>query len=471
MESTSLAATSEADLLREVRDGFQNMQDHAKRTQLAHAIRVLETSSNASCAGCHSVAGKDQDAAEFEAVGKRVQQAISGLEPMLAGTGEAPVAGVMRRDLARWVTLYRSYLEEVEAGRFQSAHEIITGQMLPVHEDIDRAADRLTAASRERLHASAGEATRNAGRHRGLTLTLIGIAAIAIGGIVFILRRTSGRLSEISASLGRRAEVVDSMARQICDSSRSAAQGASEQADSLRHVTASSTEINTLAHRNAEKAGASAELSAQFSRSLGEANQRLEELLGAMADIQGASEKIAGIVRLIDEIAFQTNILSLNAAVEAARAGESGLGFAVVADEVRNLAQKSAGAAKETAALIDDALAAAGNGRARLADVSAAFQALTEGSSRVTELAGEVRAGSMDQVTQVEQITQQIEQIQELTASAGAGANQGACAGASLTEAAAGVSALTARLVEIVEGGREALVTGGGRAASMEVSP
>src|SRR5215471_6491755 len=102
-----------------------------------------------------------------------------------------------------------------------------------------------------------------------------------------------------------------------------------------------------------------------------------------MGEFESSSRKISDIIGVIDEIARQTNLLALNAAVEAARAGESGLGFAVVASEVRNLAQRSAEAAKETAGLIDEAIAAARNGMERLEGVSAAFQSLTEGTGKV----------------------------------------------------------------------------------------
>jgi methyl-accepting chemotaxis protein len=312
------------------------------------------------------------------------------------------------------------------------------------------------AAHRAALEGSAREGSLTGARSRWLILGLIGLAALVMAGVVMALRRTSRGLHRITVDLGQSARQVAGMAGRVSAGSQSAAHGASEQAAKLREVTASGAEVNDTAHRNAEKAGLSAELSNGFSHSLTDANERLTQLLAAMGEIQETSERVANIVRLIDGVAFQTNILSLNAAVEAARAGESGLGFAVVASEVRNLAQRSADAAKETAGLIDEAITAARNGMERLEGVSAAFQSLTEGAGKVAALAGELRTGSLEQVRQMEQITDRIEQIRKLTDSASTVAQQGAQAGESLSGEAAGLTHLVSRLVTVVDGNRAA---------------
>src|SRR5437016_7721491 len=112
----------------------------------------------------------------------------------------------------------------------------------------------------------------------------------------------------------------------------------------------------------------------------GEVNQSLDRMVAQMVEIDTSSNKIARIIKVIDEIAFQTNILALNAAVEAARAGEAGLGFAVVADEVRNLAQRCTQAARDTALLIEDSIATSRDGNARLDQMAGAVRAMTEHS-------------------------------------------------------------------------------------------
>src|SRR5207302_3298086 len=109
-----------------------------------------------------------------------------------------------------------------------------------------------------------------------------------------------------------------------------------------------------------------------------ESNNALGDMVASMHSIQESSQKVAKIIKTIDEIAFQTNILALNAAVEAARAGEAGMGFAVVADEVRNLAQRSATAAKDTAALIEESIEKARSGNAKVEQVAGSISAITE---------------------------------------------------------------------------------------------
>jgi methyl-accepting chemotaxis protein/methyl-accepting chemotaxis protein-1 (serine sensor receptor) len=165
-----------------------------------------------------------------------------------------------------------------------------------------------------------------------------------------------------------------------------------------------------------------------------------------MKEIDASSNKIARIIKVIDEIAFQTNILALNAAVEAARAGEAGLGFAVVADEVRNLAQRCAQAARDTAALIEESIANSRDGNTRLDLMAGAVRSMTDNSGRVKGLVDEVNLGSQEQSRGMDQISRAVLQMQQVTQKNAASAEQSASAGTELTSHAAGLRSLVSEM-------------------------
>ena len=152
-----------------------------------------------------------------------------------------------------------------------------------------------------------------------------------------------------------------------------------------------------------------------------------------MRNMTASSDRISKIIKVIDEIAFQTNILALNASVEAARAGDAGMGFAVVADEVRNLAQRSAQAAKDTADLIEDSVAKSNAGKVKVDQVAGAIRVVTEEAGKIKVLVDEISVGSQEQARGIEQIGSAITQMDQVTQKAAASAEEGASAAEELT--------------------------------------
>jgi methyl-accepting chemotaxis protein/methyl-accepting chemotaxis protein-1 (serine sensor receptor) len=211
-----------------------------------------------------------------------------------------------------------------------------------------------------------------------------------------------------------------------------------------------------MARSNTENSRRAADLVTQSGRKFVETNQSLEQMVAAMGKIKHSSDKISKIIKTIDAIAFQTNILALNAAVEAARAGEAGMGFAVVADEVRNLAQRCAQATRDTAALIEEAIANSNDGMAKVDQVAVAMRSITDEANQVKMLVDELSVGSQEQARGIEQIGKAIVQMQQVTQNSAASAEECASAAEELNAESVGVHGIVEHLTAVVGGGESA---------------
>ena len=170
-----------------------------------------------------------------------------------------------------------------------------------------------------------------------------------------------------------------------------------------------------MTRRNAENSKPAAEVMTTADQRVTEGNRRLDQMVASMAEIAASSGKISKIIKVVDKIAFQTNILALNAAVEAARAGEAGMGFAVVADEVRNLAQRSAQAARDTAALIEESISKSNEGGVSLNQVAEVIRSITESAGKVKTMVDDVSSSSDEQARGIQGIAAAIVQMQTVT--------------------------------------------------------
>ncbi|HTN93226.1 MAG TPA: methyl-accepting chemotaxis protein [Gallionella sp.] len=229
-------------------------------------------------------------------------------------------------------------------------------------------------------------------------------------------------LKEMNASLGNIVGEVRNTTDSINTASQEIAQGnadlsvrTEEQASSLEETASSMEELTSTVKQNAENAKQANQLAANASDIAVKGGQAVDSVVQTMASISASSKKIVDIISVIEGIAFQTNILALNAAVEAARAGEQGRGFAVVAAEVRNLAQRSAAAAKEITALIDDSVDKVDVGSKQVDQAGATMNEIVSSIKRVTDIMAEIASASNEQSTGIEQVNQALMQMDEVT--------------------------------------------------------
>jgi hypothetical protein len=247
-------------------------------------------------------------------------------------------------------------------------------------------------------------------------------------GVYLAISRMNGQFRTVIQSVADGSEQMKEAIAQVSAASHTLAHGASEQAASLEETSASGEEIASITRKNADSARLAAAQVDLVDRKVHDANGALAEMATAMEEINASSGKIGNIIKVIDAIAFQTNILALNAAVEAARAGGAGSGFAVVAGEVRSLAQRSAKAAKESAALIQESIERSSQGNAKLTHMEGVIREITESTAKVKVAIDEVNLASQEQTRGIEQVSRALLQMDQVTQAAAASAEETASA-------------------------------------------
>ncbi len=259
------------------------------------------------------------------------------------------------------------------------------------------------------------------------------------------INELTGSMAEVVSQVKTAAGEVSRGAEEISQGNANLSQRTEEQASSLEETASSMEEMTSTVKQNAENAGQANQLALAAREQAEKGGAVVAKAVKAMTDINEASRKIANIIGVIDEIAFQTNLLALNAAVEAARAGEQGRGFAVVATEVRNLAGRSATAAKEIKALIQDSVAKVGEGSNLVTQSGATLEQIVGAVKKVTDIVAEIAAASTEQSAGIEQVNKAVMQLDELTQQNAALVEEASAASQSMAEQARGLNDLMAR--------------------------
>src|SRR5664279_699210 len=225
-----------------------------------------------------------------------------------------------------------------------------------------------------------------------------------MGQLLQALADMAQNLRSLVGDVAAGAHTVADTSAQIAQGNLDLSQRTEEQASTLEETASSMEELTSTVTQNAQTARQASQLAVSASEVARKGGQVVGQVVSTMNGISESSRKIADIIGVIDGIAFQTNILALNAAVEAARAGEQGRGFAVVAAEVRNLAQRSAGAAKEIKMLISASVEKVDAGSKLVDQAGTTMNEVVDSCKRVSDIISEIAAASGEQTAGIEQI-------------------------------------------------------------------
>jgi methyl-accepting chemotaxis protein/cytochrome c553 len=446
-----------------IRTSFERMRAAARDTQTGYVIDSIGQAQGefarsagalAACGSCHA-AQHDVSRKDFGALAGKVRKELRDYRELHPDAETVRSLDALESAVGQYEQFYEQYLGFAERRDFEAAHNLITERSDP----LIASASKVLTEFEDRQSARAAESGRRTeteiSRNRAGVFVLILVSLVAGVAVVLVLRGTTGALRRVIATLHEGAQRVSATASEVSTSSEETAGRAADEASSLSQATSSGSHVATLAQGNSERAREVADVARAVSARVNETSAIVAEAVLAMSGIDAASDRIAKINVIIDEIALQTNLLALNAAVEAARAGEHGLGFGVVAGEIRHLAQRCAESARETAELIETSVHRSKEGKARLDALSGAIRSLAEAAGAVQQHAGEVRQASTEQAASVEEMSKCVSRVQDLNLQSVAAAQRGKAVGEHLATESRDLQRLMDELWELM-GGAEA---------------
>ena len=263
--------------------------------------------------------------------------------------------------------------------------------------------------------------------------------------ILYGMKSMQARLADTIGEIRRSADTIATASGEIASGNMDLSARTESQASSLEETAASMEELTSTVNQNADNAVQANQLVLSASAVAEKGGRVVSQVVQTMDTINASATRIVDIISVIDGIAFQTNILALNAAVEAARAGEQGRGFAVVASEVRNLAQRSAGAAKEIKELINASVESINAGSVLVAEAGTTMDQVVASVSRVTQIMAAITEASSEQSTGIGHVNMAITEMDSVTQQNAALVEEAAAAAGSMQEQAGNLAELVSR--------------------------
>lgn len=295
------------------------------------------------------------------------------------------------------------------------------------------------------------------GLYKGSTLIVLGcIFTIVISQIIawLVAKDIDESVKKVLSHLSETSKDLNSISSELTQTGHKLAEGSSEQAASIQETSSTLEESSSMVHQTTQNTKEAEVLAKQTKEAADKGNSEMQVMLDSMKELKTSSDEISKIIKVIDEIAFQTNILSLNAAVEAARAGDAGKGFAVVAEEVRNLAQRSAQAAKDTTVIIESNISLSEKCLKITEQVDSSLVEIMTDSHKVSELLEEISTASQEQEIGIVQINQAISQMERVLQANATTAQESAKSSDALSSFSDTIKAIMKELGNLIEGNK-----------------
>ncbi len=439
--------------------------------ELARSDAFAATAAAADVAGMKTVLNRLQryekdaildpnDSAIVEHQSKALKE-FSDHRPLAAKIGEAKkLPRAIRTIAARFPDLYakaesesKKALDQAVNNFDEKAFAFAAAEGATTARAVDEAAAAVKQAAEKGFRDDAHEVAADS-RAAVILVVVVTLIGLIVAGL-FTWKNVRGitrGLNDIINKLADSSERVNGAAGAITSTSNSLASGATSQAESLGRTSSTLEEMASVTRQNAESAKQTSAVTVDTSGLINIGAGEVENMTRAMGEINDSAEKIRDIIKTIEGIAFQTNLLALNAAVEAARAGEAGKGFAVVADEVRSLAGRSAQAARDTTSLIQGTIERIERGNAIAATLDASFKQIEDGSKQMEKLVKDIAKATEEQAAGVDHVNTDMAKMDKVTQENAATAEESAAASQELSELSVDLRGLVERLVELVGG-------------------